>query len=186
MKETVACGSGDTKNLKPAVDLPTLKKSSIFQDLNNVTEQETNSMPIGNTSEINCSQTKSFQPPTSLAIKFAKRVAICTAVVALAKYAYPRLMVTSNAKLTFLYSIQLKKKATHLDHTVLNFTLIFQKLVEEPEIAVAEDGLYHLGEKSFAKHVEKGSHLVKFYAPWCGHCKVIIHFNRLSLRYYDC
>ena len=108
MKETVACGSGDTKNLKPAVDLPTLKKSSIFQDLNNVTEQETNSMPIGNTSEINCSQTKSFQPPTSLAIKFAKRVAICTAVVALAKYAYPRLMVTSNAKLTFLYSIQLK------------------------------------------------------------------------------
>merc|ERR1711981_730579 len=34
-----------------------------------------------------------------------------------------------------------------------------EKLVEEPEIAVAEDGLYHLGEKSFAKHVEKGSHL---------------------------
>ena len=102
MRETEACGSGDTKNLKTAADLPaSLNTSSISQDLNNVTGQETNSKPIGNTSEINCSQTKSFQPPTSLAIKFAKRVAICTAVVAIAKYAYPRLMVTSNAKLHF-------------------------------------------------------------------------------------
>ena len=110
MRENEACGSGDTKNLKTAVNLPaSLNTSSISQDINNVTGQEPNSMPIGNTSEINCSQTKSFQPPTSLAIKFAKRVAICTAVVALAKYAYPRLMVTSNAKLTFLYSIELKK-----------------------------------------------------------------------------
>ena len=101
MTETEACGSGDTKNLKTAVDVPPLEKSSISQELN-VPVQETNSMPSGNTSNINCSQTKSFQAPTSLAIKFAKRVAICTAVVALAKYAYPRLMVTSNAKLTFL------------------------------------------------------------------------------------
>jgi len=46
-----------------------------------------------------------------------------------------------------------------------------EKLVEEPEIAVAEDGLFILGERSFAKHIEKGSHLIKFYAPWCGHCK---------------
>ena len=102
MTETEACNSGDTKNLKTAVDLPaSLKKSSISQELNNVPAQETNSMPRGNTSDINCSQTKSFQPPTSLAIKFAKRVAICTAVVALAKYVYPRFMVTSNAKLIF-------------------------------------------------------------------------------------
>ena len=106
MRKTEACGSGDTKNLKTA-DVPPLEKSSISQELN-VPVQETNSMPSGNTSNINCSQTKSFQPPTSLAIKFAKRVAICTAVVALAKYAYPRLMVTSNAKLTFLYNTQLK------------------------------------------------------------------------------
>ena len=102
MRETEACGSGDTKNLKTAVDLSaSLKKSSILQELNDVPAQETKSMPSGNTSDINCSQTKSFQPFTSLAIKFAKRVAICTAVVALAKYAYPKLTVTSNAKLTF-------------------------------------------------------------------------------------
>jgi len=46
-----------------------------------------------------------------------------------------------------------------------------EKLVEEPEIAVAEDGLFILGKNSFAKHIEKGSHFIKFYAPWCGHCK---------------
>jgi len=46
-----------------------------------------------------------------------------------------------------------------------------EKLVEEPEIAVAEDGLFILGERSFSKHIEKGSHFIKFYAPWCGHCK---------------
>jgi thioredoxin domain-containing protein 5 len=46
-----------------------------------------------------------------------------------------------------------------------------EKLVEEPEIAIADEGLYILGEKSFAKHIEKGSHFIKFYAPGCGHCK---------------
>jgi len=76
-------------------------------------------------------------PSPSLLSKFVKRVAICTAVVAVIRYTYPKLL----------------------------------KLVEEPEIAVAEDGLFILGKNSFAKHIEKGSHFIKFYAPWCGHCK---------------
>ena len=32
-------------------------------------------------------------PPSSFVLRFAKRVAICTAVVALARYAYPKLLV---------------------------------------------------------------------------------------------
>ena len=33
------------------------------------------------------------KPPSSLLVKFAKRVAICTAVVALARFSYPYLLV---------------------------------------------------------------------------------------------
>ncbi|XP_061182893.1 thioredoxin domain-containing protein 5-like [Saccostrea echinata] len=32
-------------------------------------------------------------------------------------------------------------------------------------------GLFDLTDDSFPKHVETGSHFIKFYAPWCGHCK---------------
>jgi len=41
----------------------------------------------------------------------------------------------------------------------------------EPEEAVAEKGLFTLTEKSFKNHVAKGDTFIKFYAPWCGHCK---------------
>ena len=36
---------------------------------------------------------KNPKPPSSLLVKFAKRVAICTAVVALARFSYPHLLV---------------------------------------------------------------------------------------------
>ena len=41
----------------------------------------------------------------------------------------------------------------------------------EPEDAQVDNGLYILSKNSFAKHVEKGDHFIKFYAPWCGHCQ---------------
>jgi len=39
-----------------------------------------------------------------------------------------------------------------------------------PEEATADKGLYVLSDRSFNLHVSKKDTLVKFYAPWCGHC----------------
>jgi len=35
----------------------------------------------------------------------------------------------------------------------------------------AEEGLYHLTDQTFYRHIRSGDHFVKFYAPWCGHCQ---------------
>lgn len=44
---------------------------------------------------------------------------------------------------------------------------------EEPEgeEAVPAGPLYELNDDNFAKFVETGNHFIKFFAPWCGHCK---------------
>ncbi|XP_076082915.1 thioredoxin domain-containing protein 5-like [Mytilus galloprovincialis] len=39
---------------------------------------------------------------------------------------------------------------------------------EEEELA---GPLYELNDKNFAGFTETGNHFIKFYAPWCGHCK---------------
>jgi len=41
----------------------------------------------------------------------------------------------------------------------------------EPEVAIVDNGLHILTQKSFKKHTESGHHFIKFYAPWCGHCQ---------------
>ena len=42
------------------------------------------------------------------------------------------------------------------------------------EEATVDKGLYVLSERSFAGHVSKKDTFVKFYAPWCGHCQVLL------------
>ncbi|XP_019619588.1 PREDICTED: thioredoxin domain-containing protein 5-like isoform X2 [Branchiostoma belcheri] len=86
------------------------------------------------------------------------------------------------------------------DRTAKAFEDYFTQMTAEvakPVPPEPKHGLYSLEASNFQDHVAKGLHFVKFYAPWCGHCKRLAptwdelattfeHEEHLTIAKVDC
>ena len=52
-------------------------------------------------------------------------------------------------------------------------------------VADAEEGLFELTTETFDATISKGDAYVKFFAPWCGHCKSMEPDWKKLAKFYE-
>uniref|UniRef100_A0A8C4R317 protein disulfide-isomerase n=1 Tax=Eptatretus burgeri TaxID=7764 RepID=A0A8C4R317_EPTBU len=82
---------------------------------------------------------------------------------------YPTLKLFRPGQESIMYEGQ--RDRTVLEQWMLEMTLRMPK--DDHEALADREPLFTLNSSSFKKHIAVGHHFVKFYAPWCGHCKAL-------------